>query len=214
MKQRRRLKVGLRNRTIAERYRIAAAFVDAVAQLPTTKQNKLRFSALQQAREAAESADTDVHRLTSALNEAVSRRKNTLATYCRRVSTSAQIADVMARREPEVFACSLSPERPKLPLPPPDAPSNFRSVPCDIEGAVKLRWKRPCRRCWFEMEMTTDPAAKTGWTRIQWLNSSCATAKILVTGLQPGVLYWFRVRAGASAGPSPWSDPLSVRPVR
>jgi hypothetical protein len=212
MNRRPRVKVGLRNKTIAERYRICAPIVDAIAALPPEKRKGVRLAELLDARAAAETANEDVHRLTAELNAAISRRKSDLARYCYCVSSTAQAIDCIVGHESEVYACGLSTEKPKLPVPVPDAPTHFRSVPFVAEGAVKLAWKRPCRRCWFIVEMTTDPSATTGWTETR-INSLSA-AKTIVRGLQPGVLYWFRVRAGNPAGYGPWSQPVSVRPAR
>ena len=93
-----------------------------------------------------------------------------------------------------------------------DAPTRLRVMPVNVNGAVKLRWKRPVRRCFFTIEMTTEPEAKTGWTQVG-PTTFPSSARQVISGLQPGVLYWFRVCAHNSAGQGPWSQCVSARPA-
>ena len=151
-----------------------------------------------------------MNNLTTELKAATLRRKQNLKTYCQAVSSAGLTVSSHATSEGEIALHGLSVERPKLRLPAPDAPAQLRSLPCHTAGAVKLRWKRPCRRCWFSVEMTTDPNATSGWAQVL----VHAAMKAEITGLQAGMLYWFRVRAGNSAGYGSWSNPISVRPVK
>jgi hypothetical protein len=76
-----------------------------------------------------------------------------------------------------------------------------------LEGRVRLRWKRPVRRCAFSIEATTDPAARSGWKHA----ATCIRQSCVVGGLESGVKYWFRVAASNAHGQGPWSQPVSAR---
>lgn len=210
MKRPPKVKLGLRNQTMAQRFAICGRIVDAIARLPEAERARFDLERLNEARTAAEQADRDVNNLTAQLKAATLRRKQNLKKYCHEVSMAGLLVSIDAKSEGDIAKHGLSVERPKLRLPAPDAPAQFRSLPCDKAGAVKLRWKRPCRRCWFEVQMTTDPQATSGWTQALIHTAT----KVEITGLQAGVLYWFRVRAGNAAGHGSWSNPVSVRPVR
>jgi hypothetical protein len=83
----------------------------------------------------------------------------------------------------------------------------LRVVSTEFEGVVRLRWKRPVRRCAFLIQMTTAPAATRGWKQVGLsIRQSCE-----VTGLKGGLKCWFRVAASNAHGLGPWSQPVSAR---
>ena len=90
----------------------------------------------------------------------------------------------------------------------PAAPTQLRASATEFEGRVRLRWKRPIRRCVFIIEMTTDPAALTGWRQVAVSGNrqSCEVA-----GLESGRKGWFRVAATNAHGQGPWSQPVCAR---
>lgn len=105
------------------------------------------------------------------------------------------------------LAAGLELEADKRPVGLPAAPGNFRARATAFEGQVELRWKRPLRRCIFLIEMTTDPAAASGWTYM----GTTVRQKFIVTNLAGGVKCWFRVRALNAHGHGPWSNPACAR---
>lgn len=92
-------------------------------------------------------------------------------------------------------------------LGPPGAPDHFRIEPTDSVGEAMLRWKRPLRRCSFEVQWHTDPPNADNWQH----KDICFRQSYLARGLLSGAKCWFRVRAANTAGYGPWSNPVSVR---
>jgi hypothetical protein len=81
------------------------------------------------------------------------------------------------------------------------APADLRAEASDFEGACDLTWELVKGSSVYEVEhkLQEDSAP--------WQRSVIVTAsKARVSGLTPGVLYYFRVRAVGSAGPGTWSD--------
>jgi hypothetical protein len=106
-----------------------------------------------------------------------------------------------------LLAAGVGVKKAKQPVGKPGAPTLMRVVSAESEGAVRLRWKRPVRRCAFLIQMTTAPAATRGWKQVAIsIRQSCA-----VTGLKSGAKCWFRVAASNSYGQGPWSQPVSAR---
>jgi len=184
-----------------------------VAKAPAEKRKGVDVENLHSLRAAAEASHREVAQLQVELKAAITRRNDRLVKYCDAVNCSAFGVSASAETGLDLVSCGLKLEAPKRPIGLPNAPTNFRAVPFALNGAVKLRCKRPVRRCFFTIEMTTDPQAKTGWIRLDPEGSSCA-ASWVIRGLQPGVLYCFRVSAHNTAGQGPWSDYLSVRPAQ
>lgn len=90
---------------------------------------------------------------------------------------------------------------------PPGVPENFRGEPTASEGEARLRWKRPLRRCIFELAWQTGPADPASLT----LRDTASRQSHLVAHLDSGGKYWFYVRAVNANGASPWSQPVVVR---
>jgi len=62
-----------------------------------------------------------------------------------------------------LLAAGAGIQKAKQPVGVPGAPARLRVISTDYEGRVRLRWKRPVRRCTFLIQMTTDRAARVGW---------------------------------------------------
>ena len=86
------------------------------------------------------------------------------------------------------------------------APENLRAEPGDFDGEVVLRWNAMPRVRIFEVEFQVEGASGV-WQRAEPVTRSRASLR----GLTPGLRYGFRVRALATAGPGPWSDPAFSR---
>lgn len=81
------------------------------------------------------------------------------------------------------------------------APGNLVSTAGDNEGDVDLSWNRLRGAGSYEAEsmVNTPPGA---WQAVKTVTAS----RLAVTGLTPGTVYAFRVRAVGAAGPGAWSD--------
>jgi hypothetical protein len=86
------------------------------------------------------------------------------------------------------------------PAGPPLPPQNLLATGGDLEGEVDLQWEPVYGRDAYLGEWAVEP--KDPWTQFYAGTKSSCTA----TGLNPGQMYYFRVRAVGSNGLSPWSD--------
>jgi hypothetical protein len=86
------------------------------------------------------------------------------------------------------------------------APGDLRAEPSDFEGACDLTWEVVKGTSVYEVEFKLQTEPDEAWRQFAIVTPS----KARVTGLTPGVLYYFRVRAIGTAGPGPWSD-LALR---
>lgn len=87
------------------------------------------------------------------------------------------------------------------------APGDMRATATDNEGVVDLRCDVVRGASSYEWECRPHDTPGAPWAAIK----SSTAAKLLVTGLTPGTLYGFRVRAVGSAGSGTWSDEATER---
>jgi hypothetical protein len=155
----------------------------------------------------AEAAHAEVGRLKVALKSALSRRNETLRLARDSAGAAASGLTVITNGDAAaMLAAGLGVVRDKQPVGLPSAPANLRALPTDFEGRVPLRWQRSVRRCVFNVEATTDAAARTGWKRVL----SATKQSCEVTGLASGKKHWFRVCAVNAHGTGPWSQPVGA----
>jgi hypothetical protein len=79
----------------------------------------------------------------------------------------------------------------------PDVPSGFIGTPTTT--TVELVWERVAGSAGYELEIdgrTVGNIAGTSYTHV---------------GLEPNTMHMYRVRSTNDGGPSPWSEPISVR---
>jgi hypothetical protein len=81
------------------------------------------------------------------------------------------------------------------------APSDLKAKPTDNEGEIDLRCDVVPGASSYEWQCRLYEGT-TGWSGIK----TGTSVRILVSGLNPGVMYAFRVRAIGSVGPGTWSD--------
>lgn len=92
----------------------------------------------------------------------------------------------------------------RLGLPP--QVENLSAKAGDRESRVKLRWKAMKRTCMIEVQ------CKVHGTEDDWVTHDFVTrSSTHLDGLPPGQMCVFRVRAHATAGAGPWSDPAFCR---
>jgi hypothetical protein len=202
-------KLGFGNRTVLEQISICRRVADGIAKL--TAEQRATFADRPVADSVAEATEAHaaVEELKATLKAAL-RVRDAKVRVMRQHTTGAAsgISALTGGNVAAMLGAGLGVAKEKHPVGKPDAPGNLRVAATDFEGRVRLRWKRPIRRCAFLIEMTTDPAAATGWQQvaISGNRQSCE-----VTGLESGVKCWFRVAATNAHGQGPWSQVVNVR---
>jgi Fibronectin type III domain len=200
-------KLNFTNRTVSEQLDIIRRVVGGIANVSKEHRQHFAKGDLAGKLAAAEADHAEVGRLKSALRAAVSRRNESLRRARDLAGSSAGLLRTIANGEPAaMLAAGLEIARAKRPVGLPAAPANLRPLATDFEGRVALRWQRSVRRSVFQIECTTDAAARTGWKRIH----QCTKQSCEVTGLVSGKKYWFRVCAVNAHGTGPWSQPVSA----
>lgn len=89
---------------------------------------------------------------------------------------------------------------PPMPIGDMPAPQNLVATGGDMEGEADLQWDPVYGRNAYVGECSES--ATGPWTQFYVGAKSSCTA----TGMDPGELYYFRVRAVGPLGPGPWSD--------
>lgn len=158
---------------------------------------------------AARASHERVLNLQTELRAELSRRKELLARSRAQVANaSLGLAVAVGFDASKMQSAGLALEKPKTaPVGVPDAPDHFSASPTDKEGEVKLKWKRPLRRCAFQIEYRRDDEPEN-WK----FADSCGRQTNFLEGLVSGVKYWFRVRAVNAHGAGAWSGLAVARP--
>lgn len=86
------------------------------------------------------------------------------------------------------------------------APGDVTAKASDNEGQIDLRCEAVRGASTYEWQQRLHTDA-TGWQPLR----TTTTARTSVTGLTPGTVYAFRVRAIGAAGPGTWSDEATER---
>lgn len=205
-----RFKLGFRNRSVIEQLSICRRVCDGLAKLPQAVRAALAHIPVAATVAEAIEVHNAVETLRSELRVALRKRKLKVAAARKAVTRAALAVFVQTRGNPAgQLAAGLEIQGKRHPVGRPGAPGQLRAVPTQMEGTVRLRWKRPVRRCVFYVEMTAAANAQSGWTQVATsLRQSCE-----VTGLKNGVKHWFRVAATNAHGQGAWSNPVCVRAV-
>ena len=201
-------KLDFANRSALEQVAICRRVADSVAKLPAEHQAALAGVGIAAATNEAADACAAVEAAKAALKAARHLRQTKLsaARDCA-YEVGLKLTSLTGGQPAAFLAAGLGVVRPKQPVGVPSAPDRLRVLVSEFEGRLKLRWQRPVRRCAFLVQMTTDPAALTGWQQvaISGNRQSCE-----VTGLPSGKKHWFRVCAVNAHGQSAWSQPVSA----
>ncbi|MBL9183015.1 MAG: fibronectin type III domain-containing protein [Verrucomicrobiaceae bacterium] len=86
------------------------------------------------------------------------------------------------------------------------APGDLRATSSDMEGQIDLRCNAVKGASSYEWECRLHDG-NPPWSSLK----TSTTVRISATGLTPGLVYAFRVRAIGSAGPGAWSDEATER---
>ncbi len=203
-----RFKLGFGNKTVLEQIAICRRVAAGIAKLPAAHRRFMTGQLVADSVAEAAEAHAEAEALKTSLKAALVKRATKVRAMrdCTNSAASALTAATMG--DPAaLLAAGLGIVKEKQPVGMPGTPSRLRVVLTDFEGRVRLRWKRPVRRCTFLVEMTTDRAARTGWKQV----TICVKQTCDVTGLASGRKYWFRVAASNAHGQGPWSQPVSAR---
>lgn len=103
--------------------------------------------------------------------------------------------------EAKIESAGFSVRGTPAPVGPLPAPGNLVSTTGDTEGEIDLAWNPVRGAGSYEVVcmINTPPGA---WQPVQTVTAS----RLAATGLTPGTVYAFRVRAVGAAGPGAWSD--------
>jgi hypothetical protein len=204
-----RFKLDCGNRTILEQIAICRCVADGIARLPDAQRETLAKHPVADSVDEAAAAHAAVEGLKTTLKAALRTRKEKVRAMREQANDAGLAIFSDTSGDPAaMLAAGLDIVKDKQSVGKPDAPTQLRAVATDFEGKVRLRWKRPVRRCAFLIQMTTDPSATTGWRQvaISGNRQSCEVA-----GLESGVKCWFRVAATNAHGQGPWSQVVNVR---
>jgi hypothetical protein len=200
-------KLGLGNKTILEQIGICRRVAGGIAKLPAHHREALARHQVDRYVEEAAKAHFEVGRLKIALRAAVAGCRRKVEAMRGHTTAAAYSLMLITKGEPAaLLAAGLDVVRDKQPVGKPGAPQLLRVVPTDYEGLVRLRWKRPVRRCIFIIEMTTGKYPKGDWKKID----RCIRQTHDITKLPSGKKVWFRVCATNAHGQGPWSQAVSA----
>jgi hypothetical protein len=203
-----RFKLGFGNKTVLEQIAICRRVATGIGKLPAAHRKYMTGPPVADSVAEAAQAHLDVEVLKTALKAALAKRATKVRAMREQTTDAATGLMAATGGEPAVLlAAGLGVVKDKQPVGVPGAPSLLRVISTDFEGRVRLRWKRPVRRCAFIIQTTTDRAARTGWKHA----TLCVKQTCDVSGLASGRKYWFRVSASNAHGQGPWSQPVSAR---
>jgi hypothetical protein len=203
-----RFKLGFGNRPLLEQIAICRRVADGMRRLPAQHRRTLaRHPVADSVAEAAD-AYTQVESLKTALRTALTRRDLKVRAMREHTTDAANGIFAATVGDPlTLLAAGMGIAKTKQPVGRPAAPTRMRILSTEFEGTVRLRWKRPVRRCIFIIQTTTAPTATRGWKQAALsVRQTCD-----VTGLVSGAKYWFRVSATNAHGQGPWSQPVNAR---
>jgi hypothetical protein len=203
-----RFKLGFGNRPILEQIAICRRVADGMGRLPTEQRRTLARHPV--AASVAEAADayTQVESLKTALRAALARRDLKVRAMRDLTTAAANAIHAATGGDPSsLLTAGMEIVKTKQPVGRPDAPARLRILSTEFEGTMRLRWKRPVRRCIFTIQTTTAPMATRGWKHAAISVRQTCDVKELKSGMK----YWFRVSATNAHGQGPWSQPVNAR---
>lgn len=202
-------KLGFRNKSALQQLLICERVVASLKRAPQAQHNQLRVSKVAATVAEARKSLERLNVLKAELKTETGRR-NRLLREARNQVTHAQIglAGLVGRDKLKLEAAGVDLEdlrRRRVGLP--AKVTNVRAVPATHSTDITLRWERSVRRCAFQIEARRDDEPDTEWRTVH----NCVKCKCVISGLNSGGLYWFRLRANNAHGEGPWSNPVSAR---
>ena len=203
-----RPRLNFRNRSALEQIILCEQAVAKIAAAPDEQRQQLTLPDVTNAVAAARASHQRIQNLKSQLRTETTRRKELLREARSKVRQACNVVAMNLSYEPaSMRAAGLEIEGDKYPLGKPAASGQLRAESHPHEGAVRLRFKRPLRRCSFWVEYRAESAPASDWKQ----STQCLRQSCVVKGPTPGVKYWFRVRAINAHGEGPWSNLASAR---
>lgn len=208
--KRKNFKLGFRNASAAQQLEICDTQLARFAKLTAAAQADMDFAGLQTTVAAAHASRQRLQQLRTDLKRETAAHRAHLRAAREAVTHACLHTLVQTQGDPAAMtAAGLAVRKDWQKAGVPAAPQNLTAAATACAGEILLRWERPMRRCFFQVEFTANPANEMGWRPLGGERAQSFRAKALV----PGKLYWFRVRAKNIHGASPWSGIASARPV-
>lgn len=204
-----RPKLGFRNKPAREQILICERVIADLKRAPQKDFQTLRVAELTQKVAAIRASHERINHLKADL-KAETGRRNELLRKVRPLLTAsyAYHAGRLGREAHQLLAAGIEVEVSKRrSVGPPAKPTNVRAVPASHSTDITLRWERAVRRCMFQVEARRDGQPDTEWRIVH----QGFKIKAVISGLNSGGLYWFRLRAINAHGAGPWSNPVSAR---
>jgi hypothetical protein len=198
-------KLGFRNKNVDQQVTICANFLHGAGKLPAATREGLSLDKLSDAINATEELAARYRALRSEAR-AVRAALNAQAARLRRAALSnVLLLSNRVRTAAEFKTAGLRLEKDRRPVARPGAPTEFRGETGDLEGTVRLIYRRPVRRCVFVIERAE------GSSPTRWKHELVTThTRPVLRDLAPGQYHWFRVAAINKQGRGPWSQPIRV----
>lgn len=136
-------------------------------------------------------------------------RKTTMATLrAMTVQFASYVDNTSAGDAAKIESAGLQVRKTPTPVGPINPPNNLKVLTGPSEGDMRINWTNPKHSVSCELQQCNGSPTAT------WESITITTrGKYSVSGLTPGSQYSFRIRAIGTAGPSPWSDPVSKKAV-
>ncbi len=204
-----RVKFGFRNQSADATLNLCERAVQNLAALPPEHLVDVPHAELAETVAATRASHDRIAKLRTELKTELSRRKQLLRASREQTMNCVNAAASKMNHDPvKLTSTGFDLYAPWSKASPPAEPTNLRAEPTANVGEAQLRWQRPMRDGWFEIQLQTGEFQPDGW---QVAESSCFRQSCTLTGLESGGLYWFRVRACNRRGQGPWSELATAR---
>lgn len=197
------IKLGFRNASSQKQLVICDDLLAKLDNLPAAAQKNMNLPALKATVATAHASRLRIQQLKAELKATVASHKThlraardgmTLAGHSVKINAYSKVQAITDTGLP------LAAPWQKVGLP--AAPLNLTARATTFPGEIRLDWKRPVRRCLFQVEINTNPNNEKGWKYADATRAQSLT----VPELKSLTVYWFRIRAENIHGKSPWSD--------
>ena len=189
-----------------------AAIVVALAKDPDLYGRGMALAPTQaQLEEVHERFKASFNEVLSGNSDKIEARDSDRRDLDRRFSLFVNLVKLMAGEDPSLLSRAgivLPKPKKQTSLPPLGSPGNFKVRHGEEHGTIYGKAKSVKRARGYEMGICEgDPSDETNW---KYKGVSAQSSKMVMSGLVPGKVYWFRVRAIGPGIPGPWSSMASL----